>query len=623
MKKILVTLALLTSFFAAHAAGEDVRFEAALESNRVSIGNPIYMYLTLYGEKDVNVPEMPPINGLQIKYVGPFTKISVVNGRVSQSVKYTYLVIPRKEGEYKIGPFFVETRGEVYKAEAVELSVSRMPQRPATVSGPVSSAVSSANSRTMSAQQTQYGGNRIFLVMDVEKNRLYINEVVPVTIKVYVDALGLKDIEYPTYSHEGFSVDEFSEPERTQEVRRGARYDVLVFRQNLFGIKEGDYVIGPAHLRCKMVVKRAIPGQSAISSRSVFDDDFFKRRFGSDVYPVELEADAVPITVLPFPEEGRPSGFQGAVGSFGLEVSVEPVKAKVGDPITLRMTVSGSGSLDTVTAPLFKPTDDIKTYEPRATKKGNRKIYEQVIIPKTDKVTEIPEVSFTFFNPVTERYMTVQKGPFPVEVVKQPESEQMVKMVSMPGVEQIFYPQEEIGSDIIHIKENAGRLCPEGPFLCQKPLFWAGQFMLLALAMGFYGIYKRRERILTDKGYARFLKAPRKARAGMARARACLGHDNVLLFYDAVFKTLQEYLGNRFNLPKGSVTGQIIENRLKPAGCDERILEMLRSVFSGCEMARYAPLTPGKHEEVEMLEKVKKIIDYLEKTRLKENGRRV
>jgi len=120
----------------------------------------------------------------------------------------------------------------------------------------------------------------------------------------------------------------------------------------------------------------------------------------------------------------------------------------------------------------------------------------------------------------------------------------------------------------------------------------------------------------TDKRYARFLKAPRSARKGIKKAKAFIVKGDTARFYDTVFKTMQEYLGNKFNLPGGSITVQIIEDKLRPAGCDESIVGMLRDIFAECDMARYASSLPGKDAAGEALEKVKKVIDYLEKTKL-------
>ncbi|MFC1570794.1 BatD family protein [Candidatus Omnitrophota bacterium] len=618
MRKTFLIFTIMVLLFSGVCRADNIDLKASLEMNNVSVGNPLYLYVTLIGAQNVDRPETPTIDGLKVKYVGPSVEMSVVNGVVAQSITFTYLIIPLKGGSYEIGPFFVEHSGQMYKAGAVYLSVNSTPgSRTATSSTAYrsSSAPTSAPApRQQSSQQTPYVGDRLLLTMDIEKDELYINESVTVIIKLYVEGMGLRDIEYPTYSHEGFSVGEFTKPDRHRENYRGVRYDVLEFRQKLFGIKEGDYTLGPATLNCKMVMREGASRRTSIFGVSVFIDDPMGQ--GYKTYPVELKSGSIPVTILPFPRENKPANFQGAVGNFNFSADVTPRDVKVGDPVTLKMTISGHGNLDTVTAPAIESSDKYKTYEPQVSKKGDRKTYEQIVIPKTKDFKEVPAVSFSYFNPRRAKYETITKGPFPIRVAEQPESSKAIRMVAMPDKDHVFYPQEELGEDIIHIKENLGEVQRTGKFLYNSWLFWLFQLVPLGAFLSFYAAYRKRERILTDKSYARSLKAPRKARSGLAKAKAFLGKGEVASFYDSINKTLVEYLGNRFNLAKGNVTFDVVDKRLRPAGCDEGVLDDMRDIFSRCDMARYAPTVPTKPEGEELMDKVKRVIDYLEKTKL-------
>jgi hypothetical protein len=616
-KKILLSLLVIGLVFISSSWADDTRFELTLERNSVSVGNPLYLYLTFYGAQKVTKPDVPDIKGLQIQYVGPSTKVQVINGQVSQSITYTYLILPLKKGEYKLGPFTTQFGRMPYKTDEVTLVVNDVPGLGTSGGGTSSSPAPAPITRGAPDQETiPYKDDRVFLTMDIEKTTVYVNEEIPVVIKLYVHNAGLREIEFPTFPHEGFSTGEYNEPIRRSEVRRGLSYEVLMFRMKLYAIKEGEYMLGPATLNCKMVTHKQVRRRSSFFGRSVFDDDFFSKRFGQNVYPITLESNEIPMKILPFPSKGRPADFQGATGDFSMEMFADPREVKVGDPVVLKMIITGSGNLDTVTAPKVSVGDAFKTYEPQVTKKDNRKIYEQILIPKSEDVKEIPKVSFSYFDTRTGRYRTITKGPLPIKVTERPESERAVKMVSMTGDEQILYPQEKIGQDIVHIKENLGSLHAEGKFLYNSWLFWLVQFVPLAAFVFFYAGYRKQERILTDRSYARSLKAPRRARSGLAKAKAYLDKGDALPFYDAIFKTLQEYLGNRFDLPKGSVSLQDVEKRLIPAGCDESILGMLREVFSECEMARYASSVTGGKEAEDILEKVRKIIDYMEKVKI-------
>ncbi|HPN73100.1 MAG TPA: BatD family protein, partial [Candidatus Omnitrophota bacterium] len=395
MRLLAITMTALLVFFSATAAfSAENKLEASLELERVYPGNPVYLYLVFTGSSNVRQPEVAPVDGLNIRQVGSSTQMSVVNGVVAQSITYSYLIMPLKPGVYDIGPFAAVFGGQTYRADAVTLTVDGSPQGTPTASpvptSPRKSAVPPSPLPSSSDDNAVfYSGNDIFLVTEIDKTRIYVNEVVPVTIKLLVDNVGLKDIEYPAYPHEGFSSGEFIKPERKRESYRGTVYDTLEFRQDLSAFKEGYYVIGPATIRCKMMSRsQRTSRRSSIFGVSVFMDDPFST--GYETYPIELRSNQIEVEVLPFPEKDKPADFKGAVGVFSFDASVSPAEVKVGDPITVKMSVTGHGNLDTVTAPEIKENDLFRVYEPVVSKKGNTKTYEQVLIPRTSKAKEIP-----------------------------------------------------------------------------------------------------------------------------------------------------------------------------------------------------------------------------------------
>ena len=185
--------------------------EATLERNRVSIGNPLYLHVTFSGAQNVNRPEFPEVDGLKIRYVGPSTKMSIVNGRVTQSISHAYLIIPNNDGTFKIGPFSVIHSGHRYAADPVTLVVTSRPSRAAVSSTPAASGGgSTAPSYRRGISAEKYAGDRVFLEIETSKRRVYVNETLPVEITLYSDNIGIKNIEYPNYSHEGFSSGEGS-----------------------------------------------------------------------------------------------------------------------------------------------------------------------------------------------------------------------------------------------------------------------------------------------------------------------------------------------------------------------------------------------------------------------------
>jgi hypothetical protein len=309
---------------------KEINFEASIDKKKASLGSSITLNLSFHGVQDVSAPELPDIDGFDWRYLGPSTRMSIINGQISSSVTHMYTLVPLKVGTFEIPSFSIEYKGETYTSLPIQIEI---------VHGPVA--------RPQDAQQgspkedIQDLKDRIFLIMQVDKNRAYVNEVIPLTIKLYINNLAIRDIQYPEFAHEGFSIDKFSEPRQYRETMGGAVHDVIEFNTNIFGMRTGELKLGPAELKCNLIVKKQSRRKR---SPFLFDDDFF----GSDIfddffgryetYPLNLKSVDMPITIMALPEQGRPDGFSGALGDYNFYLEADPKEVKVGDPITLKMT---------------------------------------------------------------------------------------------------------------------------------------------------------------------------------------------------------------------------------------------------------------------------------------------
>ena len=113
--------------------------------------------------------------------------------------------------------------------------------------------------------------------------------------------------------------------------------------------------------------------------------------------------------------------------------------------------------------------------------------------------------------------------------------------------------------------------------------------------------------------YVRQRKAKKRAKRGLQEAEKILRDGKSGEFYDSVFKTLQEYLGNKFFIPPGGITGEVVDKILKPKGIDKNVLKSLKDIFMECDLARYASLESGETERKKMFLKMKEILSYLER----------
>ena len=577
----------------------NINFEVTVDSNRISLGSSSRLNLNFYGTKSVPVPDLPDIDGFDLDYVGPSTRMSIINGKVSSSITHTYILIPLKTGTFKIPPTSIEYKGETYTSKPLSIKVVKSAVSPSL---PKEQTISEE-----SEEEVQALKDRIFLVMQTEKNKAYEGEIIPVITKLYIGGLAIRDIQYPEISHEGFLMDKFAEPRQSREVINGISYEIIEFETNIFGTREGNLKLGSARLKCNLLIRK-----QSRSNRAgfPFDDNFFSGFLDTrhTKYPLDLKAKEIPITIMPLPKEKVPANFSGAMGNFGFRLEASPKKVKVGDPITLKMTITGNGNFKSVNPPVLNFGDNFKTYEPEIKQGNQSKIFEQVIIPKKDTIRKIPKVSFSFFDTGSAQYKMIAKGPISIKVSPLPKGEELKVFKSKTSV----HRKEILGRNIIYIKDTPGKLRQKDKFLCRNKLFIAIQFIPLLVIISLSIVDKRKKRLETDIRYARHLRAPGKARKNLRQAHRFLDAKETDKFFDAIFKTLQEYLGDKFHLSTAGITSGIIEN-LKSKNIGAETLDKLRECFDNCDMARYTSSRITKEQMQKTFKLVEQTIDTFER----------
>ncbi|MEN8263063.1 MAG: BatD family protein [Nitrospirota bacterium] len=593
MKKRLLTycIYLITAMLSVSTSSfaDEIKFEAVLNNNIVSLGQGLQLRLQFTDSTKVPAPELPDIDGFKSRYSGPSTRMSIVNGRMSSSVTHIYRLVPLKTGKFTVGPFSFEHNGDRYVSNALTVEVV--------------DAASGHRSQQQLRQRVETKlKDKLFLTMKAGKSRLYINEIIPLTIKLYVSGIGIRDIQYPEFSHDGLSSGEFGKPKQYQESRGGIRYDVVEFNTTIFGTKTGELSLGPAKLQANLVIKQQRRRRS-----SLFDDFF-----GYSTEPVELDSEMITLEVMPLPQEKRPDSFGGAVGDFDFNIEVSPREVKTGDPLTLKMTITGDGNFSTVTSPKLDAAEDFKVYEPQVKSNKSKKVFEQILIPLSDAVKEIPDVDFSFFNTEKGIYETISRGATAITVTK-PEQQEAITIMEASNTTGRPFVKEKLGRDIIYIKESPGRLKAVNDYLYMNPVFLLLHAVPVILFVFARTTQKRKDRLSTDIGYARRLSAPKKARKGINNAERCLGENSTEEFYDSVHKTLREYIGDRFHIPSGGITADIVDEMLKDMGIDGAVLNGLRNIFQECDMARYAPSQLSTINMENTLKGLKEAIDYMER----------
>lgn len=582
MSRAVVTLlAALLLAHSAHAA--DVTVIASVGPPAIRPGETADLIVTVNGRQSSQRPVVVDTGGLRVDYIGPSSQVSIVNGRMSASVTHRMIISGNKPGRYEIGPIQVEVDGTVHDAGTAKIEILAPGATPPTPPRP--------------------GADQINLSAAIPRTEVYLHERVPLTVTLRIGNVRVDDLRYPEITADGFAVSPFAEPrQRRENTNRGLDH-VIEFQTWLTPLQEGTLTIGPVTAGLSV----AVPGRR----RSPFGGIF-----GEDMRPTTVASDPVTLTVLPLPEQGRPADFSGAVGDFTLDVSVSPRTVDVGDPITVKSVVRGSGNLDGAAPPSIAADETLRVYPVQTSHDddGGARTFEQAVVPLSDGPLLLKGPAFSYFDPRARAYRRLTPEPVAIDVRASTQAATQPQIIgALPQAAELERGQT-LGRDLVFIKDAPGNLRPVGARLYRNATFWLVQLVPLLLWLSVGSYERHRRRLAGDTRYARFTRAGRIARTGIKRARAMLAGGDLTGCHDTVAAAIRDYLAAKLDLPPGTVE-ETTPARLQAAGVSAEIADRVRAFFAACEHARFAPGSVTREDLERALAQADLILRDLERTR--------
>ncbi len=568
MKKFFVIVFFMVMACAA-AFAVDVSVKATVPDNRVALGNGLPYTITVTGVQDLQPPVLPAFDGFEVRYSGPSTRVAVVNNSYSVEQSFNYVLVPLKEGKFTLPSVPVNIKGLTMTTESIPVEV--LPSgTPAASSDPVSDP-------QLDVQ------NRLKLFVMVASDKVYVGEDVHITLRVYVNQLTLDDLSFTEITHEVLQLDTFSDTKQIQLTMSSVEWRVVDFSAVLYPSKPGELVIAPALVRGSLLFKNDNQNDQR---GSIFDQGFFSNFFtGYQKRQVTITSRAVKLNVLPLPEEGMPADFSGAVGQYDLTVDAAPLKVKAGDPITLRMALTGVGNVKSVKMPVFS-AQGFKLYDPQIKDDAGRKTLEQVIIPTDVKLTSVPAFRFSYFDTSAGAYRTIERGPFALEVTA-PASGEEFQAVGFAQPSLISAP-ETLGRDLVFIKDNPGHFEKRAGSGKRNLVFYILLAVYLQVWGGLLAFYLYRQRLLNDPKFARQVAAARQAYQMLQVARDRLRAGHMKPFYDVLESSLRDYFVQRLEMAPGHTDMASIGKSLKEIKVDEKYITAMEDIYAAAEQVRFA-----------------------------------
>ena len=569
---IIACLLILAALLLTQTASAATKLTATIDKSNVSFGG--YFTLTLTIESDaqqVPTPKLPSLDAFEVYSSGQTQNISWVNGRMSSSVAYNYVLTPKNEGQFTIGPATVAVWGQTYSSSPIVVTVtpartSTQPQAP------------SAAPKT--AQEAPRGNDRqIFITAELDRETAYVNEPVTYIFRFYQGEPLLANPEYTRPSYPGFWVEDLPPQRKFATVINGVRYDVTEIRTALFPTDAGIKNIGPAEVKATVRSRRRAQQRDPLG---MFNQDFFGLMDRGE--SINLSTKSVRLDVKPLPLEGQPPDFGGMVGKFTLDAQADVRSVNAGDPITVKVTVTGEGNIKSAPAPKFDTNAAFRTL-PAGTseqvstdnyKVSGKKVYEYVFVPQRPGSYRLPAFSISYFDPEARRYHTLRTDSLAVTATGS------VADFTIPQLSLNKDQVSDLASDVRFLKTDGGHLRRREEIGILGWPFWIGHFLPLAGLAAFVAWRRQTLRIAADPVGRRRRTAYRTALARLAKAAE--GSPEAI---DTVAAALHQYYSDRFNRPASGVLREDMRSDLTRDGIATGHIEEFLALLSDCDRSRY------------------------------------
>lgn len=361
-----------------------------LSTTFLARGEQAIFEISVAGGKPVGPPQVtqPKNIGIQEANLGPLTRM--MPGRRLEYV-YQYNVMGYDVGRYTIPAVRVNVDGDIVMTEPVDFVIF--------------------NPDELQASEVELGGRtyRYYSTFRTLNDRPYENETTPTEIKIFVPLeLVIDDWGIPDFERDGLAAWRFQpSPMRSAINLLGQTYYSVAYPSTITPTRTGKISIGPAKVR--LVTRMRI-------------QDPYPRDVNAELY---LQVPKLEMEAQPLPA-GAPDGFENAVGSFHLGASIITGEIQEGDPITIDLTVTGSGNLDTMRPPKLADVDGWKVYSTTTEQRGDERrdlsgsvVFHQSIRPLELK-QEIPPFRLIYFDPRDKSYKTLTTEPIALRMIPSP-----------------------------------------------------------------------------------------------------------------------------------------------------------------------------------------------------------
>ncbi len=553
---------LLSFVFSTEILISQVTFEAKLSKKKLGLNERLRIDFVMNENGDDFTP--PDFKGFNV-VGGPNQSVSNswINGKRSFSKTYSYFLSPQLKGKIKILQATVKISGEIYKTSPLIVEVTSAVDKP-----------NDPNNIDYIADEN------IHLVAEISNSNPYLNEGITILYKLYyrnpITISDVQELESPKFSDFWNHIIKIPKITVERGTYKNEPYNEVVWRKVvLYPQKTGKLVLEPLSLNLSV----GIPTQKR---------DFFGSKIYRQVQKTTTTGKNI-INVKALPEKNKPDNFTGAVGQFDFDVVLSKKSLKASESFQAKVKVNGKGNLKLFKLPKIVVPNTLELYEPEY--KENIKVLlsgmkgsiedSYTIVPQFQGKYPIPEISFSFFDPIKKEYKTLNSFELIVDVFDGPSNLNDYNKISRSEKKEF---NNDNSFNFIELSTKFSSIKKEQ--FWNTSLFWllfSLPLILIILLIIFKEVFLNRKENQKSLIQRRNEKLARKF-LGSAKREI----NNYQNFYEVLERALHNYLKAKLLIETTEFSKNKIVNLLVKKNVDLTYANEYVDLLENCEIARFS-----------------------------------
>lgn len=548
----------------------------------------------------------PNVGGCKLLYgpsVSQMSSFSSVNGKntSSSSESYTMTYRAEKAGKYTVGAASVNVGGKTYTTKPFTLEV--LPPDKSASGGKQSQSVQVYDVDTQTPDKS-VGKNDVFVRIILSKSKAYEQEGILCTIKLYTKYNIQQFMPTLQPSFDGFISQELPITSSINRIENynGENYMVADLKQCiLFPQRSGTLTITSGNYDLTVIQYQTVrSGMFGMMMRTPVEKE------------IKVSSNKATINIVPLPEP-KPADFCGAVGTFSVSTRMLNDNLKTNEAGTLRLTINGNGNLKNIQTPKIAFPSQFDVYDPQTTVDANPSgdhltgtvTIDYAFVPQYVGKFEIPATSFSYFDPVKNKYERISINGYELDVAKGSSSSSSAPA----GLTQ--------RKDIIHIK--TGDLSLANGHIMFVNTWWYLLWYIVPLVI-FCTILFYYRKLIKERANVALMKTKRANKVANKRlknARQLMSKNKHDAFFEEMLRALWGYFSDKLTIPVSELNRDNIFLELSKYGVTENVCNDIIGLLDDCEFARYAKSEENGSDMSVVYKKACDLINQVENTKHK------